>query len=418
MNAVHSAMAAHAAQDLPLKGIRIVDFTWIGAGSFTTKILADFGADVIKIESSERLDTLRDAAPFKDGVAGVNRSGYFADRNTSKRSVTVNMKDPQGQALVRRLIREADVVANNFTPGTMEKFNLGYEAVREIRPDVVYISMSMQGSTGPEHKYLGYGMTIGALTGFQYLCGAPDREPAGTGTNFPDHVPNPCHGAFAILAALRHRRRTGEGQFVDMAQTEPTIALLGPAVLEWTANRKIAQRRGNRHLPCSPHGVYPCEGVDRWIAIAVTSDAAWQSLVEVLGQPAWAMDASLHQAAARVQRSAEIDQQLSATTRGFDAEALMHALQARGVAAGVVRDVSQVVCQDPQLQHREHWRTLDHPEMGPSLYNAPAFRISDVAAGPLSPAPLLGQHNAQVFGDVLGMSEAEVAALEASGALR
>lgn len=403
---------------LPLAGVRIVDFSWIGAGSFTTKLLADFGADVIKIESHERLDTLRDAAPFKDSIRGVNRSGYFADRNTSKRSITVNMKDPKGQELVRRLIRESDVVANNFTPGTMEKFGLGYAAVRDIRADIVYLAMSMQGSAGPEYKYLGYGMTIGALTGFQYLCGAPDREPAGTGTNYPDHVPNPCHGAFAVLAALRHRRRTGEGQYIDIAQTEPTIALLGPAVLEWTANRQVTQRRSNQHLPSSPHGVYPCMGNDRWIAIAVTSDAAWTSLVQVLGHPAWTQDPSLASAASRFERAAEIDQRLAETTAGFDAEQLMELLQAHGVAAGVVRDVAGVVNQDPQLQHRGHWLTMNHAEMGPSVYNAPAFRMTGMPAGPRSPAPLLGEHNAVVLSEILGMAGDEVAALEAAGVLR
>lgn len=403
---------------LPLAGVRIVDFTWIGAGSFTTKLLADFGADVIKIESQERLDTLRDAAPFKDGIRGVNRSGYFADRNTSKRSITVNMKDPKGQDLVRRLIRKSDVIANNFTPGTMEKFGLGYDAVKDIRPDIVYLSMSMQGSAGPEYKYLGYGMTIGALTGFQYLCGAPDREPAGTGTNYPDHVPNPCHGAFAVLAALRHRRRTGEGQYIDMAQTEPTIALLGPAVLEWTANRRVTQRRANQHLPSSPHGVYPCKGTDRWIAIAVTCDAAWDSLVTVIGRPEWALDPALSSATVRFERAAEIDRQLSGSTAAFDAEQLMEMLQAQGVAAGVVRDVAGVVNLDPQLHHRGHWLTMNHAEMGPSVYNAPAFRMSDVAAGPRSPAPLLGEHNTLVLSEILGMTGDEVEALERAGVLR
>lgn len=402
---------------LPLAGVRITDFTWIGAGSFTTKLLADYGADVIKIESRERLDTLRDSPPFKDGVRGVNRSGYFADRNTSKRSMTVNMKSAEGQALVRRLIETSDIIANNFTPGTMEKFGLGYEAVRQIKPDIIYLSMSMQGATGPEFKYLGYGMTIGALTSLQYLCGLPDRDPAGTGTNYPDHVPNPCHAAFALLAALRHRRRTGEGQYIDMAQTEPTVALLGPAVLEWTANGHVGQRRGNQHLACSPHGVYPCKGEDRWIAIAATTNDGWNSLRDVLGHPAWTQDPALADAATRLARAAEIDAALGQVTVTWEADALMEALQARGVAAGAVRDVGDLMRKDPQLKHRSHWVRMNHAEMGETVYNAPAFRITDIPTGPRAPAPVLGADNEVVCREILGMSDAEFAELLASGAL-
>ncbi len=404
--------------DLPLAGIRITDFTWIGAGSFTTKMLADFGAEVIKIESAERLDTLRDAAPFKDGVRGLNRSGYFADRNTSKKSITVNMKHPDGQALVRRLVQKSDVIANNFTPGTMDKFGLGYEAVQAIRPDIIYLAMSMQGDSGPEFNYLGYGTTIGALTGLQFLSGLPDRDPAGTGTNYPDHIPNPCHAAFALLAALRHRRLTGEGQYIDMAQTEPTIALLGPAVLDWTANQRIAQRRGNQHLHCSPHGVYPCKGVDRWIAIAATSNEAWVALCEVLGHPEWTKDEALNNSATRVIRSGQIDDRLSQETATWDADELMAKLQSCNVAAGAVRDVADLMRRDPQMSHRGHWVTMDHPEMGPSVYNAPSFRISGVPKGPRSPAPLLGEHNELVLSQILGLHADEITALRKSGALR
>jgi benzylsuccinate CoA-transferase BbsF subunit len=203
-----------------------------------------------------------------------------------------------------------------------------------------------------------------------------------------------------------------------MAQTEATIALLGPAVLEWTANQQVAQRRGNQHLSSSPHGVYPCMGVDRWIAIAVTSDDAWNALVDVLGQPQWALDRDLLNATTRLERAAQIDRLLAEVTAKRDADELMQALQARGVAAGVVRDVADVVQRDPQLHHRHHWLTLNHAEMGPSLYNAPAFRLSGASAGPRSPAPLLGEHNQVVLREILGMTVDEVSALEAAGVLK
>lgn len=397
-----------------LHGIRVIDFTWIGAGSFTTKLLADLGADVIKIETSTRLDSLRIARPFKDGVSGVNRSGYFADRNSSKRSITVNAKHPDGLQLIRQLIADADIVANNFTPGVMEKIGLGYDAVREIRPRVVYASMSMQGTTGPEKDYLGYGLIIGALTGLQHLTGLPDREPAGTGTNYPDHIPNPTHAAFAILAALRHARRTGEGQFIDIAQTEPTLALMGPWILNSAFNGRVDDRRGNTHPDMAPHGVYPCDGEDRWIAIAVADDAQWLSLRAALDLPESARWASV---AGRLADREAIDAEIAARSRKWDGPALMHALQAAGISAGIVNNAADVLTTDPQLQARGHWVTLDHPEMGPSIYNAPPFRFSDAHSNPSTPAPLLGQHTREICRDLLGLSDADVARLIDSGAL-
>lgn len=402
----------------PLAGITVADFTWIGAGSYTTKILADFGADVIKIESAERLDTLRDAKPFQGGVRGVNRSGYFADRNSSKRSVTLNMKTQEGRELARRIVEGADVVANNFTPGTMEKFGLGYEAVRAFKQDVVYISMSMHGQEGPEAKYLGYGLTMGAVTGLHHLCGLPDQEPAGTGTNFPDHVPNPAHAAFAILAALRHRRRTGQGQFIDVAQIEPTIALLGPAVMDYTANGHVAGRVGNQHIAAAPHGVYPARGTDRWIAISAHSDAAWRALLQVLEDPALAQDARFATATSRWQHRAELDAALARSTAAHDALELAQRLQQRGVAAGPVQDAADVLQRDPQLQARGHWVYLDHPEMGRTVYNALPFRMSRTPGFPHRPAPLLGEHTDEVLRHRLGLAQSEIDALRTRGALQ
>jgi benzylsuccinate CoA-transferase BbsF subunit len=401
---------------LPLKGIRIADFTWIGAGSFTTKLFADFGADVIKIESATRPDALRGSRPYRDGVPGVNRSGYFADRNTSKRSIALNLKSERGRALAKKLISASDIVANNFSPGTMEKFGLGYEAVREFKPDIIYLAMSMQGASGPDHRYLGFGLTIGALTGLQFLSGAADREPAGTGTNYPDHVPNPCHAAFALLAALRHRRKTGEGQFIDLAQTEPMISLLGPAIMQFTANGVTPERSGNVRLPKVPCGVYPCAGEDQWIAISAWSDRSWTALVRVIGKSEW-LGSELSRLDQRIARRQSIDADLGQVTRGWNAEELMSVLQKNGVAAGVVRTAADVIEKDPQLRARGHWIYLDHPEMGRSLYNAPAFRISGFADVPSTPAPLLGQHTHDVCRDLLGLSEGEIGALQSEGVL-
>ena len=399
----------------PLDGVRVADFSWIGAGSYTTKLLADFGAEVIKVETRTRLDTLRSTPPFKDGRPGVNRSGYFADRNTSKRSITLNLKHPRGLELARALVARSDILANNFSPGTMEKLGLGYAEAARLRPDIIYLSMSMQGATGPDRDHIGFGLTISALSGLHALSGPAHRPPAGTSTNYPDHVPNPCHAAFAVLAALRHRRRTGEGQFIDLSQTEPTIALIGAAVAECSANGRVAERRGNDAPGCAPRGVYPCEGEDRWIALSVRSDAEWRALVEVIS-PGAPPPAAWDEAAAREVELRALDAWVAARTRAFDRHALMRALQERGVAAGAVQDARDMVEHDPQLAHRAHWQRLDHPEMGRTLYNAPPIRLSATPGALSRPAPLLGEHTEEVCTGLLGLPREELDALRADGA--
>lgn len=399
-------------RDRPLDGIRVVDFCWIGAGSYTTKILADMGADVIKIESSAYLDSLRKAPPFKGGIPGVNRSGYFADRNSSKRSLTVNMKHPDACETMLKLIATADVVANNFTPGVMERFGLGYETVRAVRPDVVYVAMSMQGQDGPEASYLGYGLTIGALTGLQHMCGLPGREPAGTGTNYPDHIPNPCHAAFAILAALRHRRRTGEGQMIEIAQTEAMIAVLGTAVTAATSGGENHRPNGNRNRPGVLQGVYPAAGDDCWIAISIENQDRWAAFCGVLGR----FDPKWDSAGARLLDQDTLDAEIAERTARFDRYALMERLQAVGVICGVVLTAADVT-RDPQLVHRNHWQRLGHGEAGEMLYNAPPYRFETAPPDLRGPAPDLGEHTKEIVREALHMSDAEISRAREAGLL-
>jgi benzylsuccinate CoA-transferase BbsF subunit len=403
---------------LPLAGLRVADFCWIGAGSYTTKIFGDLGADVIKIETSTRLDSLRQAGPYKDGKPGVNRSGYFADRNSSKRGITIDMKHPKALGVIRKLIAQSDIVANNFAAGVMEKFGLGPQDCAAIKPDIIYLAMSMQGSKGPQRDFRGTGSSIAALTGIQDLSGLPDRIPAGTGTNYPDHLPNPCHAAFALLAALRHRRRTGQGQFIDFAQTEPMLSLLGPTFLDLTVNGRLQQRRGNDHPWAAPHGVYPAAGKDRWIAITAMDDVQWSALVVAMGRPAWALEERWQTMPQRFRERAALDQLLSAWTAQQDAQELMRKLQAAGVPAGAVQDAHDVTRTDPQLAHREHWVRLPHAEMGESLYNNLPFRFSRTPVHPQRPAPLLGEHTREILHDMLGLSNAEIDQLQAEEVLK
>ncbi|MFN4099829.1 MAG: CaiB/BaiF CoA transferase family protein [Pararhodobacter sp.] len=390
----------------PLNGIRVLDFCWIGAGSYTTKILADMGADVIKVESEMHLDSLRKGPPFKDGKPGVNRSGYFADRNSSKRSLTLNMKHPEAREVALDLVRSCDLVTNNFTPGVMERFGLGYDSVRAVKPDIIFVSMSMQGQTGPESAYLGYGLTIGAVTGLQYLSGLPDREPSGTGTNYPDHIPNPCHTAFAIIAALRHRRRTGEGQVIDVAQTEPTVAILGSEMCAaWSGGPEQA-RQGNRAQGMAPHGVFPVQGEDRWIAIAAPDNAAWAGIERVLGS----FGPGLDTLAGRLAAVDRLEAMIAERTLGWEGQALMSALQAEAVAAGIVQTAADIVDTDPQLRHRNHWQVMAQPGVGDMLYNAPPWRFSVTPSGLRGPAPLLGEHTQAIVEEELGRVGAGAAA--------
>ncbi len=403
---------------LPLRGVRVTDFTWIGAGSYTTKLLADQGAEVIKIESSASIDSLRLAPPFKEGIKGINRSGYFSDRNTSKRSMLLNLKQPGARDIALRLIAQSDVVANNFTPGTMERLGLGYEEVCKVRPDIIYLSMSVHGSSGPEHRSPGYGATVIAISGLYNLSGTPDRQPTGTGTNYPDHIPCPTHAAFAILAALRRRRRTGRGQRIDIAETEATIALLGPTVLDYTVNGRVQGRQGNRVPTAAPNGVYPCRGGDRWIAISVETEAQWVALAEELGAPEWVDGERFGSLLARHHHHEELDLAIAQKTRDRDPYELMQRLQGLGVPAGVVQTAKDMIENDPQMRHRGHWVSLMHPEMGRSIYNAPPFRLDP---GPekllLEPAPLFGQHTREICSDLLGMTEQEIDRLIQEGVL-
>jgi benzylsuccinate CoA-transferase BbsF subunit len=401
---------------LPLAGIRIADFCWVGAGSYTTKIFADLGADVIKIESRAKLDSLRLARPYAGRQRGVNRSGYFADRNTSKRSITIDLKTADGKALAEQLILESDIVTNNFTPGTLAGLGLGYERMSALKPDLVYVEMSMQGADGPASNYPGYGATITALCGLLHLTAEPGRLPAGTGTNYPDHIPNPCHAAFAIMAALRHRRRSGQGQYIDIAQTEPTLALLGPTIMQAVAGAKPPQPRGNRHGVAVPYGVYPAAGEDRWIAIAVRDEKGWQALVATLEAGELARDARFADAQARSTNAGALDAEIGRYTARHEAVSLAARLQAAGVAAGQVHDAASVL-DDPQLAHRGHWVRLSHPEMGTTLYNAPPFRFANTPVGLRSRAPLLGEHTAEICRDLLGKTDTEIDQLTRSGVL-
>lgn len=402
---------------LPLAGLRVADFTWVGAGPFATKLLADHGAEVIKIESAGRLDALRTMPPYPGGKPGINRSGYFANRNTSKKSVALNLGDRRGIELARRLIAESDIVANSFSAGTMEKWGLGYEDCRALRADIIYLSMPMHGGDGPHGQFLGYGAAMSALSGLYATTGYRDGRPTGTGTNYPDHVPNPCHAAVALLAALRHRRRTGQGQSIELSQVESTVCALGPLVLAAQARDGAAwPRLGNREPGVAPHGVYPARGDDRWIAIACWNDDDWSALCR-LANGGWDNDLRFATLQARLEHEDALDEAIGRWTASHDAFVLAEQLQHAGLDAAPVQHARDVVERDPQLRHAGHWIRLSHPEMGDCLYNAPPFHLETTPGTLRSPAPRLGEHTDEVLGSMLGLAQDEIDRLRAAGVL-
>ncbi len=408
-----SPSSSPANGELPLAGIRVVDFTWIGVGPITTKYLADHGAEVIRIESWAHPDGLRYGPPHMGGEIGENRSYFFAACNTSKYSITLNMTRPEARELAKRLIATADIVTESFTPNVMSRWGMDYDSLRQIKPDLIMMSTCMQGQTGPHALYPGFGNLMAGLLGFYELTGWPDGEAMAVYGAYTDFVA-PRFAALSLLAALEERRRSGQGQYIDMAQSEASLHFLSPALLDYTANGRVMQRQGNRDPHMAPHGAYPCEREgeqDRWCAIAVTSDTEWQLLCQEIGKPEWGQDTRFTTLADRLAHADALDALLTSWTRTQRAVDVMTRLQSIGIAAGVVQNIQELL-DDPQLAHREFWVALDHSEIGPLALEGHQFRLSSIHNQPRFARPEMGEHNAQVLGGILGLTEQEIARLE------
>ena len=391
----------------------MLDFCWVGAGALVTKILAEHGAEVIKIESHARPDNLRLAPPYRSGAEGLDGSGYFASRNNDKKSVTLNMQTDKGRKLALSLATRADIVANNFRPGVMERWGLGYDTVAGANPSVVYLSMPMQGSDGPNSAYIGFGSTIAALAGLVHLSGDPDRTPVGTGTHYPDHIPSPGHALVALLAAVRRRNRTGEGALVELSQLESAASVVGPALVAAGNGGPEPTRSGNRVGGHCPSGVFPCRGDDEWCAIAVRNDNEWQALAQVL---ALEDDPSFATVAGRREHEDEVERAISSRTQTWERHELAAALQAAHVPASPVQSSSDLL-EDPHLAARDFWRRLSHPVIGAMTTPSAPFRHDGDRTGPERSAPLLGEHTREIASSLLGLSDDEIDKLEAEHVL-
>ncbi len=403
-----------ADRGLPLAGVKVADFSWIGVGPISAKTLADHGATVVHIESTLAPDRLRLVGPFKDDIAGIDRCQFFGAFNTSKLSVQLNLRHPSGLEVARKLLAWCDIALDSFTAGTMDRLGLGYETARALNPDIIMATTCLFGQTGPAAKLAGYGYHAAAISGFYEITGWDDRPPGGPFNAYTDTVA-PRFLATTLLAALDHRRRTGEGCYLDQAQMESALHFIGPELLDAQVSGRSPRRAGNLDPMRAPHDAYPCAGVDEWCAIAVETDEQWRALRRVLGDPAWAQDPTLDRLAGRLAQRELIDRELAAFTAGFEPRELMELLQRAGVPAGMVQRSSDHQ-EDPQLAHRRFFRPMQHPEMGEVPYEGHQYRIRGYDNGPRLPAPCIGQHTYEVLSEILGLSDDEVTEILVSGA--
>ena len=400
--------------DQIFEGIKVADFTWVGVGPITIKNLADHGATVVHIESHTHLDTLRMTPPFKDGVAGVDRSAFMADYNTNKYGVSLDINTPKGLEIARDLILWSDVVAESFSPRAMAKWGLDYESIRKLKPEIIYYSASQQGHGGPHSGFIGFGMMMASLSGYAHLTGWPDRDPAPPYGAYTDFI-SPFFGAAALVAALDHKRKTGVGQHLDLSQLECGLQLIAPVQMDYALNGHEMKRDGNRDPRAAPHNAYPCREEDSWCAIAVFTDEEWTSLCMVMDKPEWVRDPRFENLKARKANEDELNRLIGEWTRERDAQEVMETLQSVGVPAGIVLN-AEGQFNDPQVKYRGFFKHLEHDVIGRHAYDGFSFELSRTP-GSLTAAPTLGQHNEYVYKEILGMSDEDIGDLIAEGVI-
>jgi crotonobetainyl-CoA:carnitine CoA-transferase CaiB-like acyl-CoA transferase len=413
----------------PLDGVRVADFSWYGAGPYVTRCLAAYGAEVIRVESATRLDAMRWYSPRKPGVEqSYNISGMFNNYNPGKLGVTLNLGHAEGLEIAKKLISVSDIVLDNFMPGTMAKWGLNYEELVKLKPSIIVATMPTIGTTGPYALWRGFGTSIRTMAGMDQITGNPARPPIGTGMlAWPDWTCNPHHALTAVLSALHHRNKTGEGQFIETAQLESTACWTETAILDYTANGRIQTGMNNRLPYAAPHGVYRClaeerevdycampdseptrrKKDERWCAIAVFSDDEWDAFCTAIGSPPWTGEERFATFAGRKDNEDDLDRLIGKWTRDKSPEEAMMLLQRAGVAAGVVQDGEDLQTRDPQLKERGFYVYLDHPEAGTIVHDGLTFALSATPGEIRRRAPLLGEHNDYVYGEILGLSEDE-----------
>ena len=392
----------------PLAGLKVVDFMWAVAGPTVSRALADAGATVIRVESSTKLDAARAFLPFFDDKVGAENSALYNNLSAGKLGLTLNLSRPEARAVAKDLVAWADVVCEAYSPRAMRSFGLDYEQLRLINPSLVMMSTCLFGQDGPLAGFAGFGNLAAAMTGFYNVTGWPDRDPVGPFGAYTDYSSPPVALA-TLLAALDHRRRTGEGQYIDFSQAESALHFLAPAMLDQELHGRVGKRHGNAHLELCPHGVFPCAGEDRWVAVVAQSETAWVSLAGLLDRD----DLATMSVAQRLAHRQELEDVLSTWTAQRSAAEAEAACQEVGVAAHQVQNSPELMV-DPQLAFLEHWVTVQHALHGPTVVEASRVRLSETPIGPVKAAPMLGEDTFSVLSDVLGYDEDQIAELAAA----
>lgn len=393
----------------PLAGIRVADFTWVWAGPYCSLQLAHLGAEVIRIETNTRICVTRMLPPWADGDFGINRSGYFNQYNQGKLSVALDLKQARAIEIAKQLVAKCDIVCENFAAGVMDRMGLGYQTLRQIKPDVIMIALSGYGASGPESHYVSYGPAQVPLSGLSSVTGYHGWPPMHVGISYGD--PNGgLHGAFAVLAALFHRARTGRGQYIDLSQQETSVSVLGEAVTEYTMNGTQPVRDGNRDPHMAPHGVFRCAGDERWVAIAARTDADWQRLAGIIDS-SLATDArftTLTDRKANEDALEAVIGQWTATRSPTEVTAVLQAADIPAFPSMSNRDLAT----DSHLNSAGFFVSLTHPEVGTRQHAGIPWRLSRTPTAVRRAAPCLGQHTDYVMHDLLGYSSTEIQRLK------
>lgn len=399
----------------PLEGIRVTDFTWAWAGPYSTMQLALLGAEVIKIESKKRPDhsRVRSLAAGRR-LTNPNESPIFNDINLSKKGVTLDLTKPKAVELAKKMVSISDIVAENFRPGIMDKLGLGYNVLKEVKPDIIMLSSSALGATGPYRHYAGYAPTFAAISGIAHITGYKDGPPIPL-MGSTDLRSATC-SAFAILVALYHRAQTGEGQHIDLSSSEAISVLIGDAIMDYTMNNNIVSRKGNGDSVMAPHNCYQCREEDSWISIAVETDEEWQGLCDAMENPDWTKEKKFSDPYLRFENRTEMDRLIEEWTKDYSPYELMEKLQKLGVAA-MPALTGKDLFNDPHLKERDFSAKVNHPVIGERTVIGPPWKLSETPAKIFSASPLMGEHNDYVFGDLLGIPKDKIEALKKEGVM-
>lgn len=401
-------------EKMPLEGIRVCDLTWAVVGPIATQMFAVMGAEVIKIESNVHTEINRRSGPYVSGEADIETTGNFHRTNMSKKSCTLDLTKPEAAEIAKDIVRISDIVVSNFRSGVMERFGLGNDILKELNPDLILISSTSMGNTGPMKDYVGYNEEAYAYGGLGNLTGYQDGPPSLIVGDYADYLTGTLE-TFAMLSALHYRSRTGKSQAIEVSMAEAVGTHVPEAIMDYSMNRRIHERMGNRMRGVAPHNCFRCKGDDRWVAIAVTSNEEWAAFRNAIGNPKWTEDEKFGDSLSRSENQDELEKRIGEWTRDYTPHEATEILQEAGVPSGPSVSVKELV-EDPHLNERGYFVAPEHPEVGKMTLEGMPWK-SSVSQPVFTHAPLLGQDNYYIFHDLLGMSDEEVARLVDQGVI-